>query len=79
MTEQHPDDGLNFDKPFREMTPDELADARRQIQAKLRELQRPARERKLRRGVVKPKNRAEWEIFAADVLKDSTGTITDAG
>ncbi|HEX2823451.1 MAG TPA: hypothetical protein VHO07_25315 [Streptosporangiaceae bacterium] len=70
MTEQQPDDGLNFDKPFTQMTPDELADARRQIRAKLRELQRPGREAKLRRGVAKPKNRAEWEIFAADLLKD---------
>jgi hypothetical protein len=42
------------------------------LRLELAELNRPKRERKLRRGLVRPKNRAELEIFAADLLKDKT-------
>jgi hypothetical protein len=56
------------DKPLTEMTREELAAFRRQLRAELRELDRPRRERKLRRGLVSPRNRAEQEIFAADLL-----------
>jgi len=38
------------------------------LRAELRELRRPQREADLRAGRVRPKNRAEMEIFAKDVL-----------
>jgi hypothetical protein len=36
----------------------------------LAELNRPRRERKLRKGLGRPLNQAEREIFASDLLKD---------
>jgi hypothetical protein len=71
-----PDDGLDFDKPFAQMTRDELAEAQRQVRRKIRELQQPARDAKLRRGVVKPKTGAEREIFGADWRRDADNEIT---
>jgi hypothetical protein len=38
------------------------------LRAELRELRRPQREADLRAGRVRPKNRAEMEIFAKDIL-----------
>jgi hypothetical protein len=38
------------------------------LRAELRELRRPQREADLRAGRVRPKNRAEMEIFAKDLL-----------
>lgn len=40
----------------------------RLIRLRLAELERPERERKLRRGITRPRTRAEWDIFAADLL-----------
>ena len=73
MTRQPPPD-LSEHKPVAEMTPEEqreyAQELRRVIRRELAELNRPKRERKLRRGLVRPKNRAELEIFADDLLKD---------
>jgi hypothetical protein len=55
------------DKPPEEMTRGELDEFRHKIRRKLRELERPGREKKLRQGRVKPHNQAEWAIFAADL------------
>ena len=38
------------------------------LRAELRELRRPQREADLRAGRARPKNRAEMEIFAKDIL-----------
>jgi hypothetical protein len=63
-------------KPVSEMTPEEqrefARELRRTVRRELAELNRPRREQKLRRGLAKPRNRAELEIFAADLLKDET-------
>lgn len=52
------------------MTPEErlayATELRRAVRRELAELDRPRREGKLRPGIVRPRNRAEWEIFAAD-------------
>ena len=40
------------------------------LRAELRELRRPQREADLRAGRVRPKNRAEMEIFAKDILDE---------
>ena len=59
-------------KPLSEMTAEErhayVAELRRRTRAELRELDRPARERQLRRGRAKPRNRAGIEIFVKDLL-----------
>jgi hypothetical protein len=64
-------------KPLDEMTPAErreyAAELRRTIRRELAELNRPKRERDLRRGIVKPRNRQEWEIFAADRRRPKPG------
>lgn len=61
-------------KPVGEMTPQErkeyVQELRRETRRMLAELNRPKRERKLRRGLVKPRNLKEWEIFCADYRKD---------
>ena len=64
-------------RPFSQMTRAELDETRRQIRRKIRELQQPARDAKLRRGVAKPRNRAEWKIFAADLLKETHDGLGD--
>jgi hypothetical protein len=52
------------------MTPEERREYARELgratRKMLAELNRPKRERKLRRGLAKPRNRAEMEIFCAD-------------
>ena len=64
-------------KPVSEMTYEEQREYAKELRAALRrelaELNRPKRERRLRRGEVRPRNRAEMEIFAADLLKDKPG------
>jgi hypothetical protein len=61
-------------KPLAEMTREERLEYARELgritRRELAELNRPKRERQLRRGLVRPRNRAEMEIFAADLLKD---------
>jgi len=59
-----PDD-LEPEKPVSEMTADELAEFRRKLRRELRDLERPRRDKKLRQGRAKPRNRAEWEIFGS--------------
>ena len=63
-------------KPVSEMTPEERREYAKELaritRRELAELNRPKRERRLRRGEVRPRNRAEMEIFAADLLKDKT-------
>ncbi len=67
-------------KLLSEMTPEERREyalaLRRQVRAELRELERPAREKLLRQGRAKPRNRQEWEIFAANLV-DKTDARTD--
>jgi hypothetical protein len=57
------------------MTPEEQREFARELgriaRRELAELNRPKRERKLRRGLAMPRNRAEWEIFGADLRKAS--------
>jgi hypothetical protein len=59
-------------KPVAEMTPEERREYARELaritRRELAELNRPRRERKLRAGLVRPRNQAEREIFAADLL-----------
>ena len=59
-------------KPTADMTPEERAEYIRGLRSEARrilaELSRPARERKLRQGIAKPRNRREWELFASDHL-----------
>jgi hypothetical protein len=57
---------LDRSKPLTEMTPDELREFHRQLRRQLTELDRPAREHRLRAGLAKPRTAAEWAIFAAD-------------
>jgi hypothetical protein len=56
-------------KPVSEMMPEEVRDHARELQRrarqKLAELEWRERERKLRQGLVKPRNNREWEIFAS--------------
>jgi len=63
-------------KPVSEMTSEERREYAKELaritRRELAELNRPKRERRLRRGEVRPRNRAEMEIFAADLLKDET-------
>jgi hypothetical protein len=77
MTRQQPPDWPER-KPVSEMSAEEQREYAKELRAALRrelaELNRPKRERKLRRGLVKPRNRAEWEIFATDLLKDKPGS-----
>ena len=70
-------------KPVAEMTPEEqreyAKELRRTIRRVLAELNRPKRERMLRAGRVVPRNRQEWELFAADRLpgkQDGQGDAT---
>jgi len=58
------------DKPLAEMTAEELAEFRATLKREIREMQRPGRDRRLRQGRAKPRNRREAEIFAATLLKD---------
>ena len=51
------------------------AEVRRILRAELRELNRPARETALRAGRAKPRNRAEMEIFAKDLLGERDALI----
>ena len=57
-------------KPVSEMTPEERCEYARELgrvtRKMLAELNRPKRERKLRAGLARPRNRAEWELFCAD-------------
>lgn len=61
-------------KPIEDMTPEKWREYARELgratRKMLAELNRPRRERKLRAGLVRPRNQAEREIFAADWLKD---------
>lgn len=50
------------------MNPEEREAHVRELRKFLRELKRPQREADLRAGRVRPKNRAEMEIFAKDIL-----------
>jgi len=72
VTRQPPPE-LPEHKPVAEMTVEERREFARELgriaRRELAELNRPKRERKLRRGLVRPQNRAEWEIFAADLLE----------
>lgn len=67
-------------KPVAEMTREEqleyARELRRRVRQELAELNRPKRERKLRRGLVKPRNAAEWEIFRSGIVrgKPDSGT-----
>lgn len=71
MTRQPPP-GWPERRPVSEMSAEEQREYAKELRAALRrelaELNRPKRERRLRRGEVRPKNRAELEIFAADHL-----------
>jgi hypothetical protein len=68
VTRQPPPDLPEY-KLLSEMTREERieysAELRRVVRRELVELNRPRRERKLPRAI-KPRNRAEWEIFGAD-------------
>ena len=64
------------DKPVSEMTAEEVAEFRRELRRELREMERPRRERALRAGRGKPRSRAEWDIFASDLLKDRRGATS---
>lgn len=79
MTRQQPPDWPEH-KPVSDMTPEErieyAKELRRIVRRELAELNRPKRERKLRRGLVKPRNRAEWEIFGADWRRGADNEIT---
>lgn len=72
MTRQPPPD-LPEHKPIAEMTTEEQREYARELgricRRELAELNRPKRERRLRRGEVRPRNRAELEIFATDLMK----------
>jgi hypothetical protein len=76
MTRQPPPDWPER-KPVSEMSAEEQREYAKELRAALRrelaELNRPKRERKLRRGLVKPRNRAEWEIFGSDWRRDESG------
>lgn len=49
------------------------AELRRALTAGLTEFERPARERRLRRGLAKPRTVAESDIWASDVLPGPDG------
>lgn len=76
MTRRPEPPDLPEHKPVSEMTPEERREYAKELaritRRELAELNRPKRERRLRRGEVRPRNRAEMEIFAADLLKDKT-------
>jgi hypothetical protein len=55
-------------KPLGEMSPAEREAHTRELRKFLRGLKQPQREADLRAGRVAPKNRAEMEIFAKDLL-----------
>jgi hypothetical protein len=71
------------------MTPaehdDDVRETLRRIRRELAVLDGPSRERKLRAGLAKPKNAAEWVIFGADWhdpepgadAADATGSATE--
>lgn len=79
MTRQQPPDWPDWPerKPVSEMSADEQREYAKELRAalsrELTELNRPKRERKLRRGLVTPRNRTEWEIFGADWSKGEPG------
>jgi hypothetical protein len=68
-------------KPVAEMTREEqieyAKELRRMVRRDLAELNRPKRERKLRRGLVKPRNAAEWEIFRSGIARCEPGPGMD--
>jgi hypothetical protein len=76
MTRPQPPD-LPEHKPVAEMTPEEQREYARELaricRMELAELNRPRRERKLRRGLVRLRNQAEREIFCADLRTDEHG------
>ena len=79
MTRPQPPD-LPEHKPVAEMTPEERREYAREMardtRKMLAELNRPRRERKLRAGLVGPRNQKEWAIFRAglaDWRKDEPG------
>ena len=61
-------------KPVSEMTREErleyAGELRRVIRQEMAELNRPKRERKLRRGFVRPRNQAERDLFLADLREE---------
>ncbi len=76
MTRPQPPE-LPEHKPVAEMTREERIEYARElgrvVRKELAELNRPRRERRLRAGRATPRNRAELEIFAADLLKEKRG------
>lgn len=64
------------EKPAAEMTTEERLEYTRGLQRVVRrelaELNRPKRERKLRKGLVAPRNQAERDIFLADIREGQT-------
>jgi hypothetical protein len=63
VTDQ-PDDGVPaWGKPLSQRSREELDELRRQLHRRPREINAPRREAKVRRGLVKPQNLAEWEQF----------------
>jgi hypothetical protein len=57
-------------KPQGDMSPAERQAYTRELRKFLHELKQPQREADLRAGRIAPKNRAEMEIFAKDLLSE---------
>lgn len=78
-----PPDGLPARRPVEDMTPEERAEYARELgratRRLLAELNRPKRERKLRRGIAKPRNRAELAIFGTEITGGAGRQLRGSG